>query len=322
MEPTYMCLACKYSTNNRYDYNKHAKRVKHARMTCAFNERVLGGYSVAALSSKECVCGKTFKERTGLWRHKKKCDTFAQCFLEKGDETGDVEKEKDHSGNQSIEMDTQSSEKLSSAIMTLIKQNQDLQKQLIEIAKEGKQIIHNSTTNNNTNNTNHFNLQVFLNETCKDALNMVDFVKLMRIDLSDLEEIGRLGYSDGVSRIFVNGLKELDARKRPIHCSDFKREILYIKEDNVWERDTDEKTLIKQAIRYVEHKNIVQIPVWVKAHPDCIRSSNKDNTKYLTMICESTGGQDQSQLENNLNKIIRNIAREVVIDKNAYSGGN
>ena len=317
MEPTYTCLACKYSTNNRYDYNKHAKRVKHARMTCAFNERVLSGHNVAALGSKECLCGKTFKERTGLWRHKKKCDIFTQCFSEK--DVSEKEKEKE---DRATEMDTQSSEKLSSAIMTLIKQNQDLQKQLIEIAKESKQIIHNSTTNNNTNNTNHFNLQVFLNETCKDALNMVDFVKLMRIDLADLEEIGRLGYSDGVSRIFVNGLKELDARKRPIHCSDFKREILYIKEDNVWERDTEEKTLIKQAIRYVEHKNIVQIPVWIKAHPDCIRSSNKDNTKYLTMICESTGGQDQSQLENNLNKIIRNIAREVVIDKNAYGVNN
>lgn len=308
MDPTYICVACKYSTNNRYDYNKHAKRVKHARMTLSAR----GGGEEESV--KECVCGKMFKERTGLWRHKKKCEAFKQC-LEKvllEEETRVVDSDAHN----------QSSEKLSSAIMTLIKQNQDLQKQLIEIAKESKQIIHNSTTNNNTNNTNHFNLQVFLNETCKDALNMVDFVKLMRIDLSDLEEIGRVGYSDGVSRIFVNGLKELDARKRPIHCSDFKREILYIKEDNVWERDTEEKTLIKQAIRYVEHKNIVQIPVWIKAHPDCVRSSNKDNTKYLTMICESTGGQDQSQLENNLNKIIRNIAREVVIDKNAYGGSN
>jgi hypothetical protein len=278
--------------------------MKHSRMT----SQARGVVDVeTGIGSKECICGKTFKERTGLWRHKKKCEAFKQCL-----DKDLLEEEK------GLDSDTQSSEKLSSAIMTLIKQNQDLQKQLIEIAKESKQIIHNSTTNNNTNNTNHFNLQVFLNETCKDALNMVDFVKLMRIDLADLEEIGRLGYSDGVSRIFVNGLKELDARKRPIHCSDFKREILYIKEDNVWERDTEEKTLIKQAIRYVEHKNIVQIPVWIKAHPDCVRSSNKDNTKYLTMICESTGGQDQSQLENNLNKIIRNIAREVVIDKNAY----
>jgi len=314
MDSTYICVACKYSTNNRYDYNKHSKRVKHARMT--LQARGAGGVATAGAGTKECICGKMFKERSGLWRHKKKCEAVNQC-LEK-----DLLEEETKGGDSDCQ--TQSSEKLSSAIMTLIKQNQDLQKQLIEIAKESKQIIHNSTTNNNTNNTNHFNLQVFLNETCKDALNMVDFVKLMRIDLSDLEEIGRIGYSDGVSRIFVNGLKELDARKRPIHCSDFKREILYIKEDNVWERDTEEKTLIKQAIRYVEHKNIVQIPVWIKAHPDCVRSSNKDNTKYLTMICESTGGQDQSQLqlENNLNKIIRNIAREVVIDKNAYGVSN
>jgi hypothetical protein len=249
--------------------------------------------------SSVCICGKSFKERTGLWRHKKTCQTIkkaVECINKPvPNEVADV--------------------KLSNAIMTLIKQNQELQKQLLEIAKESKQIINNNSSIMNNNNTDHFNLQVFLNETCKEALNMGDFVKLIKIDFSDLEEIGRIGYSDGVSRIFVNGLKGLDAHKRPIHCSDFKREILYIKEDDVWEKDTDEKTLIRQAIRCVEHKNIIQIPIWIKAHPNCIVSSNKDNTRYLTMTCESTGGRDYSQHENNISKIIRNIARETVIHK-------
>jgi hypothetical protein len=288
----YLCEICGYSTKNRFDFNKHARCVKHHRMAYATVGR--------EQTMCSCICGKMFKERTGLWRHKKTCASVKGTII---------------SDNTPIE--TQSDEKLSGAIMALIKQNQELQSQLLEIAKESRQIInnHSSVTNNNTN---HFNLQVYLNETCKDALNMVDFVKLIKIDFSDLEEIGRIGYSDGVSRIFVNGLKCLDAHKRPIHCSDFKREILYIKEDDVWEKDTDEKTLIKQAIRCVEHKNIIQIPVWLKAHPNSIVSSNKDNTKYLTMICESTGGRDYSQLENNISKIIRNIARESVINKNDH----
>jgi len=284
----YICELCDYSTKNRYDFSKHSRCAKHLRITYATE------YKSQTLSV--CVCGKSFKERTGLWRHKKTCSIVKETLP--------------------CVKDTLTDEKLSSAIMTLINQNQELQKQLLEIAKESKQIINNNSSVVNNNNTNHFNLQVFLNETCKDALNMGDFVKLIKIDFSDLEEIGRIGYSDGVSRIFVNGLKGLDAHKRPIHCSDFKREILYIKEDDVWEKDTDEKTLIKQAIRCVEHKNIIQIPVWIKAHPNCIVSSNKDNTKYLTMICESTGGRDYSQLGNNISKIIRNIARESVINKN------
>jgi hypothetical protein len=196
--------------------------------------------------------------------------------------------------------------------MELIKQNQDFQKQLIEITKENKCITTHTT--NMVQNNNTFNLQVFLNETCKDALNMVDFVKLMRIELSDLENTAKMGYTDGVSKIFVNGLKELDVHKRPIHCSDFKREILYIKEDNVWEKDNEDKTLMKQAIRQVEHKNIIQIPRWVQAHPDAVKGDDRLNMQYLNIMCQSTGG-DLSNSEQNVNKIIRNVAKEVIISK-------
>ena len=162
-----------------------------------------------------CInCKKPYGSRNGLWKHRKMC---------------------------SVEMNegTSSNNQLTNAIMELIKQNQDFQKQLIEITKENKCITTHTT--NMVQNNNTFNLQVFLNETCKDALNMVDFVKMMRIELSDLENTAKMGYTDGVSKIFVNGLKELDVHKRPIHCSDFKREILYIKEDNVWEKDNEDK---------------------------------------------------------------------------------
>jgi hypothetical protein len=199
-------------------------------------------------------------------------------------------------------------ETLTNTVMDLIKQNQDLQKQLMEIAKEGRNTIINNTTNNS------FNLRVYLNETCKDAVNMVDFVNSLHLQLSDLEETGKLGYSNGMSRIFINGLKDMDACKRPIHCSDLKRETLYIKEDDVWEKDNEDRDRIKKAIRKIEQKNVQQIPLWIKAHPNCVIGTNRESTPYLKMVLQSTGGMNPDE-DANLNKIITNIAREVFINK-------
>ena len=254
-------------------------------------------------NANACVCGKTYVNNSGLWKHMKKCD-YSKKYC------------KDHLQLPTVAA-VVSNEPLTQAIMSMMKQNQEFQAQLLEIAKEGKQIIHNNTTTNNVNKntTNNFNLNVFLNEQCKDALNMMDFIKSLRLQLTDLEETGRLGHSDGISRIFVNGLKVLDINKRPIHCSDLKREILYIKEGNVWEKDNENKTLIKRAINQVENKNISQIPLWVKAHPECADGSSRENTKYLKMVMQSTGG-DLTNGDNNINKIIKNIAKETMIDKN------
>jgi hypothetical protein len=189
------------------------------------------------------------------------------------------------------------------------KQTQDFQTQLLELTKEGR----NTIINNNTSNTS-FNLHVYLNETCKDAMNMLDYVNSLNLNLTDLEETGLLGYSNGMSRIFINGIKDMDVHLRPIHCSDLKREILYIKEDNVWEKDNENRDKIKDALRRIEKKNIMQIPLWVKAHPNCIISSNKGNTPYLNMVMQSTGGKNPSETED-MAKIITNIAKAVVINK-------
>lgn len=295
----YTCETCEYSTDRKSSYDAHIVTNKHLKNKTI---EMAGGTVVVKHRKKKnqpdelsgdikmfnCLrCKKPYGSRNGLWKHKK------MCFAESKE-------------------DSQSNENLTNAIMELIKQNQDFQKQLIEITKENKSITTHTT--NMVQNNNTFNLQVFLNETCKDALNMVDFVKMMRIELSDLENTAKLGYTDGVSKIFVNGLKELDVHKRPIHCSDLKREILYIKEDNVWEKDTEDKTLMKQAIRRVEHKNIVQIPLWLHAHPEAIKGDDRLNTQYLNIVCQSTGG-DHSQTEQNINKIIRNVAKEVIISK-------
>ncbi len=253
-------------------------------------------------------CNKTYKSRNGLWKHKKTCNV-EQPKIETVNPA--INPEYAQPINDLLAASNQvlnANETLTNTVMDLIKQNQDLQKQLMEIAKEGRNTIINNTTNNS------FNLRVYLNETCKDAVNMVDFVNSLHLQLSDLEETGKLGYSNGMSRIFINGLKDMDACKRPIHCSDLKRETLYIKEDDVWEKDNEDRDRIKKAIRKIEQKNVQQIPLWIKAHPNCVIGTNRESTPYLKMVLQSTGGMNPDE-DANLNKIITNIAREVFINK-------
>ena len=263
----------------------------------------------------KCACNKQYKTASGLWKHKKICD-FVIC-----------DKDEAKTTNATI---TKWDENMLSAFMTIIKQNQDfkdfmveqaqeqqkynqcvqnhnqeLQTQLLELVKEGRNTVINNTS---------FNLHVYLNETCKNAMNMLDYVNSLQLDLTDLEETGKLGYTNGMSRIFINGLKDMDVHMRPIHCSDLKREVLYIKDDNVWEKDNENRDKLKSALRKIEKKNIMLIPLWIKAHPNCVISSNRENTPYLKMVMNSTGGENPAETAD-MAKIITNIAKAVVINK-------
>ena len=252
------CEKCAFVCSKKSDYDRHLLTRKHA---CQHPSPCVGVRKNAVfsleLSSKEkrhsCKCGKTYKERTGLWKHKQKCK----------------ENEPVEENNINLNNDL---------VIDLIKENKELKQMLIEqnnkildFAKEGKHITNHTT--------NHFNLHVFLTEKCKDALNIMDFINSLELRLTDLEETAKLGYSEGISQIFIKGLKQLDVYKRPIHCSDLKREILYIKDKDHWEKEDNEKTKIKQAIKMVGGKNIKQIPLWVEQNPQCkdINSSKNDN---------------------------------------------
>jgi hypothetical protein len=186
---------------------------------------------------------------------------------------------------------------------------------MIEIAKEKSITMNNSnnTTNNTTNNK--FNLNFFLNEQCKDALNIMDFVNSLTLKLTDLENVGKLGYTEGITKIFINGLKQLDVFKRPIHCSDLKREILYIKDDNTWEKENVEKEKIKKAIKTISHNNIKQIPEWQKEYPQSTDITTKKHDQYMKIVGESMGGFTTEENEKYYNKIIKNVAKEVIIEK-------
>jgi hypothetical protein len=158
-------------------------------------------------------------------------------------------------------------------------------------------------------------MNVFLNEKCKDALNLMDFVNSLQLQLSDFENTGRLGYVEGISKIIVNNLKKIDVNKRPIHCTDVKREIMYIKDQDIWEKDNDEKTKLSKAVQIVADKNFQQMQEWQKTYPESLVNDTKQNEYFVNIMLSVLGGQTPEEDEKNREKILRNIAKEVVIDK-------
>lgn len=316
------CTLCNYSCEHLNLMRRHVSSIKHQ-----------SKYKSAQLSTTyKCECNKTYKHRQGLWKHKQVCTILSKNVTNFGTNShANVATNEVISTNNVINSTTVITPNVNiitpdmlNAFMTIMQQNQEfkelmleqsqeqqkhnqeIQNQLLELAKEGRSTV--------INNNNSFNLNVYLNETCKDAMNMLDYVNSLQLDLTDLEETGKLGYTNGMSRIFINGLKDMDVRMRPIHCSDLKREILYIKEDNVWEKDNENRDKLKSALRRIEKKNIMLIPVWIKAHPNCVISSNRENTPYLKMVMNSTGGENPAETAD-MAKIITNIARAVVINK-------
>ena len=194
-------------------------------------------------------------------------------------------------------------------IMTLLQQNSQLQNQILELCKTTNTTM---ITNNNVNSNNKtFNLNVFLNETCKDAMNIMDFVDSIKLQLSDLENFGKIGYVEGISNIIINNLKAMEVHKRPVHCSDSKREVMYIKDDNKWEKDNEEKTKLRKLIKRIAHKNTRLLPQYKEEHPDC---DTKFSEQYNKLIIEAMGGLGDN-LKEKEDKIIHRIAKEVTIDK-------
>ena len=281
----YYCEICNYFTSRKSSYDKHNSTAKHKK-------------SIQSIVSCEKVapkfycdnCNKLYKEPSGLWRHKKKL----QCCSEKQ--------------NIIINDDTKN---LTELVMKVIEQNQDLTKQIIELSKTPHSFINNSMVNSN----NKFNLNVYLNETCKDAMNIMEFVNQLQVGIKDLEETGRLGYAEGISKIFINGLNQINISDRPIHCSDSKREIVYIKDKNQWTKDDNNKSLLTNAIKYVAHKNMKQISEWTKCNKEYSDSSSKQNDRYQKIVSNSMNGLTVEETNKNYNKIIKNIVRETVIEK-------
>ena len=291
------CDACQFYTNNNYDFKRHVKTKKHEKATLNTKSATV----VEITETFICECGKHYKDRTGLWRHKKKCthEQVQEQVLEQEENIElDIGIQEDANNTSEKEL-----------MIKLIKQNGQLQKQIIDLSKEAKQVT------NITNQTNHFNLNIFLNDQCKNAVNLIDFVNSLQISTQDLEQTGKLGYVEGLSRIFLNGLKNLDISERPIHCTDIKRETVYVKDQDRWEIEDTEKSKLKSSLRVLEEKNLHLLPEWQGENPNFSELNTRENEDFIQISINSIGPDDESEKEKQENRIIKNVLKEVILEK-------
>jgi len=280
----FYCEICDYGTYKKSSYDDHLISAKHIKST-------IGNENLPKICSEFICqnCCKTYKDNSGLWRHKKKCNIT--IITDSNAESFDKDK----------------------LILMLINQNAELIKETSEFKNMMMKVLENGTHNTTNSHNKSFNLQFFLNETCKDAMNIMDFVDSIKLQLSDLEGVGELGYVEGISKIIVKNLKELDVTQRPVHCTDKKRETMYIKDEDKWEKD-EEKLTLHKVVRKVACKNQNLIPKFKEAHPDCGKYHSKFSDQFNKIIVESMGGSGDNDFEKE-EKIIKNISKQVFIDK-------
>ena len=286
--PKFYCKCCDYNTCKKSDYIKHLSTDKHKNSENGSKMVVEDSEKSPKVAKYECECGKIYKYDSGYYRHKKNC--LGENVIIDNDDPTDKE-----------------------LILMLIKQNSQLILQNSDLVKNG---THNTINSNNTNSHNKtFNLQFFLNETCKDAMNIMDFVDSIKIQLCDLENVGKVGFVDGISSIIVKNLNLLDETKRPVHCADTKREVMYVKDENKWEKEDEDKKKIRKMIKYVTHKNTKLMKEFREKYPGCEKSESKYSNSYDKLIIEAFGGKGDNDEEKE-NKIIRKISKVTTIDKN------
>jgi hypothetical protein len=287
------CKMCDFKCSKKCDYERHLMTPKHQNATEMLHNATYFTPKNAEIFVCDKCC-KNFKHSSSLYRHKKNCPIIENS-----------------ENNQNIEQNIDKKDEL---INYLIKENQEFKSLILEIVKKDT-ITNNNNNNINTNSHNKtFNLNFFLNETCKDAMNIMDFVDSLKLQLSDLENLGKLGYVDGISKIIVQNLKSLDETKRPVHCTDSKREVMYVKDDNKWEKENENKQKMRKVIKHVTHKNSKLLKEFKTKYPGCEKSDSKYSDKYDKLIIEAMGGKGDNDLEKE-DKIIKNIAKVVIIDK-------
>ena len=342
----YNCEVCDFKCRYLSDYKRHISTPKHEMetkraKTDTYNTR----------PDYKCNCGKSYANRSGLWKHRKKCNFSTQ-------DTHDTHDDNDNDdGNgaachnnhtQDIEQSQTDDVDYKQMFIESLKQNQELQKAFIvqqqqisdqqeqmttqqqQISDQQRQLTElipkvgnttntnnttNNTTNNNTttNNNNQFNLNFFLNEQCKDAIPLIDFVKSLQYDFDQLEYTGKHGFVEGVSKIIMDAINELDITKRPIHCTDVKRETFYVKEDESWKKEDERNRSIKTAIHNIRNRNLACVPEWIRAHPNCKKMDDPNNDLFIEII-----GQYMDASEKEFNKVIKTIAKSLTIPKNKY----
>jgi hypothetical protein len=289
-QSNFECKYCDYKCSKKQHINQHYMSNKHK--TNAGNAVANSGNET---KTNICICGKKYKDRTGLWKHNKKCNSVTNVTNAK----------------------EQSEPENNILITYLMNENKELKNMIMDVCKNTNTT--NNTTNNMNSNNKTFNLQVFLNEDCKDAMNIGEFVDSIKFQLSDLEQMGKIGYVDGISNIIIKNLKALDIHKRPVHCTDQKRETIYIKDEGFWTKEDDDNKKVRILIKKVAFRNSKCIRLFKEKHPDCIKSESRYSDTYSKIIIEAMGGGSKCNDFDSENKIIRKIAKEMTIDKSKLS---
>jgi hypothetical protein len=323
----YECSQCNFTTNFKVNYEKHLLTEKH--------KKNLYGQNKDKEIRHICLqCNKEYMNNSGLWKHQKKCVSFIserepeppqnnfisgnvitkemftpQLFMEVLKQSKELQ---EVLVEQNKELQNKLLEKENELQTKLLEQNEQHHKQIIELTK--KQTPLTNINSNNTNN-NQFNLQFFLNETCKDAMNIMDFVNSLKLTTDDFETTGKLGFVDGISRIFIKELKKLNTEKLPIHCTDLKRETVYIKDNDIWEKENNEKQKLKWTIDKIAELNLKQHENWQEKYPICRENNTKENQHFFKLAAVALGGRGEDEQDKYRDKIMRNVLKEVVLDK-------
>jgi len=313
MPRNFTCEICAFTCSKQSNYDKHILTAKHQMLTKRYGKQP---------KTFVCVCGKEYKQAPSLTRHKKKCN-----YVNNYESNGSSDDEPIIATAQSLDISSQSN-----IILELIRenkefkqlvvdqnkqiqehqaQNTELQSHMVEMFKEGKTINNNTINNNNQ----RFNLNFFLNDTCKDAMNITDFLGNMDVHVDELEYIGHHGYVNGMTKMIMDRLKDMDITKRPIHCTDVKRETMYIKDKDEWCKDTDELTKLRRILSSISMTNYRSVANWRQAHPKSEIMDSREYNFCYKMMRAILGDAEDEQIRLD-NKIIKTFAKDLFVNKN------
>jgi hypothetical protein len=320
----YVCKKCDFKCSKLSNYNCHLLTLKHKRVTTSDKNQAENLEN--DIKQYICkICNKEYKSRNGLWLHKQKCkkedkELNTETQLVTTDNTEDITVTDAKIVFELLKQNNEFKEFIVNHTNQIMTQMMDQSKSMMEIVKTC-----NTTNNINNgqiqNNNNHFNIQMYLNETCKNAMTIDEFLDYLQPTIEELEDTARLGYVEGITRIIMRGLKDLEEELRPFHCSDLKRESLFVKNpDGEWEKETDEKPLMLKFVKAVARKNFNNVNEWRKLHPNCRFHDSKSNDMFNQIMLNSTSGRTEEEQKASYEKIIKNITKEAVINKKKYTG--
>ena len=297
----YICENCNFKSKNKSDYNIHCLTIKHKRLTNAKNTNIIS--ENLAKNEYICCCGKIYKHQSSLSKHKKLCN------YNKEEQIIESNENKDELKSLIIKIMTDNSEKMN----FLMNENKELRNQLKRQNQQITELIPKVGNNNNTLKQK-FNINVFLNEKCKDALSMDEFIEKIEISMKDLLTTREKGQVQGISNIIIENINKLSLYERPLHCTDKKRETLYIKDEDKWDKESDGNPKMKKAIKHIARKNAMNLKDFKEKHPDCTKADSKHSDTYNKLLVEAMGGKGENDAIKE-DKIIKKVSKEVLLEK-------